>query len=46
MSGGDEPCPVCNTEEWLKLVVGDDESFDTIEEALEYVEKLKKKYLR
>ena len=42
-SGGDVPCPVCNTEEWLELVL-ENESFESREEALEYVEKLKKKY--
>lgn len=42
--GGDIPCPVCNTEEWLELVL-ENESFQSREEALEYVEKLKKKYL-
>lgn len=42
--GGDVPCPVCNTEEWLELVL-ENESFNSREEALEYVEKLKKNYL-
>lgn len=42
--GGDDPCPVCNTEEWLERVM-EDELFSTEEKALEYVEKLKKKYL-
>ena len=43
--GGDEPCPVCNTEEWLESVVDEDGEFKTREEALAYVEKLKKRYL-
>ena len=42
--GGDDPCPVCNTEEWLERVL-ENEEFDTREEALEYVEQLKKRYL-
>jgi hypothetical protein len=41
--GGDDPCPICNTEEWLKDVL-DDEIFKTREDALKYVEKLKSKY--
>ena len=41
--GGDDPCPFCNTEEWLKDVV-DDEIFETKEKALEWVEKMRKKY--
>jgi len=43
--GGEEPCPVCNTEVWLHSVVGEDEVFETKEEALQYVEQLKTKYL-
>ena len=43
--GGDNSCPVCNTDEWLKGVVGEDAEFETQEDALEYVEKLKQKYL-
>ena len=43
--GGDEPCPVCNTEAWLDSVVGEDEMFETKEEALQYVEQLKERYL-
>lgn len=42
--GGDEPCPVCNTDEWLKLVL-ENGQFETKEEALNYVEQLKTKYL-
>lgn len=42
--GGDDPCPVCNTEKWLEDVM-DAEIFDTKEEALQYVEELKKRYL-
>ena len=42
--GGFDPCPICNTEKWLKEVL-DSELFDTEKEALEYVAQLKKKYL-
>ena len=42
--GGDDPCPVCNTEKWLKEVM-DSELFESEEAALEWVEKLKAKYL-
>jgi len=42
--GGDDPCPVCNTEEWLELVL-ENGQFETKEEALDYVEQLKKRYL-
>ena len=41
--GGDDPCPFCNTEEWLKDVL-DDEIFETREEALDWVEKMRKRY--
>lgn len=41
--GGDDPCPFCNTEEWLKDVL-DDGIFKTREEALQWVEKMRKKY--
>ena len=41
--GGDEPCPVCNTEKWLEEVIERD-LFDSRKEALEYVEQLKKRY--
>lgn len=41
--GGDDPCPFCNTEEWLKGVL-DDESFASREDALAWVDKMKKKY--
>ena len=41
--GGDDPCPICNTEKWLKDVL-DDEIFKTRDEALEYVKMLKSKY--
>lgn len=43
--GGDDPCPVCNTEEWLRIVVDEDGVFKTREDALAYVEQLKKRYL-
>lgn len=42
--GGDDPCPVCNTEKWLEGVLNG-EQFYSKEEALEYVAELKKKYL-
>lgn len=41
--GGNDPCPFCNTEEWLKDVL-DDEIFETREEALVWVEKMRKIY--
>ena len=41
--GGDDPCPVCNTEKWLEVVM-EDELFESRESALEYVERLKQKY--
>ena len=42
--GGDDPCPVCNTEEWLECVM-ENEEFETKEDALAYVEHLKERYL-
>lgn len=42
--GGDDPCPVCNTEAWLENVMNGD-VFNTKEDALAYVEQLKKHYL-
>lgn len=42
--GGFDPCPVCNTEEWLEIVM-ENEEFETKEDALAYVEQLKKNYL-
>lgn len=41
--GGDDPCPFCNTEKWLECVL-DNEEFDSREEALAWVEKMRKKY--
>lgn len=41
-SGGDEPCPFCNTEEWLDNVVGS--IFETKEEALEWRARVAKKW--
>ena len=35
--GGDEPCPFCNTEEWLDRVVGT--IFETKADALEWRDK-------
>ena len=43
--GGDDPCPVCNTEKWLEDALKS-ELFDSKEEALEYVEILKQRYLQ
>ena len=40
--GGDEPCPICNTEEWLDSVLGS--SFDTKEEALAWRDRLIKRW--
>lgn len=40
--GGDDPCPFCNTEKWLKDVVGS--VFDTKEEALVWMRKMRAKY--
>ena len=42
--GGEEPCPVCNTKKWLERVM-ENEEFETEEDALAYVEQLKKRYL-
>ena len=41
--GGDDPCPVCNTQEWLKRVM-ENEEFVNEESALAYVEEIKEKY--
>ena len=40
--GGDEPCPFCNTDEWLEGVVGG--AFDTKEEALEWRDRVAKRW--
>lgn len=42
--GNGYPCPVCNTKEWLEQVI-ENEEFETKEDALAYVEQLKKHYL-
>lgn len=42
--GGDDPCPVCNTDKWLERVM-ENEEFETKENALDYVKHLKEKYL-
>lgn len=42
--GNGYPCPVCNTKEWLEHVM-ENEEFETKENALVYVEQLKKHYL-
>ena len=42
--GGDDPCPICNTEKWLENVM-EMEEFETEDDALNYVEYLKKKYM-
>lgn len=41
--GGDDPCPFCNTEAWLKTVL-DNEKFASREEALAWVEKMREKW--
>ena len=41
--GGYDPCPFCNTEAWLKTVL-DNEDFESREEALEWVEKMREKW--
>lgn len=41
--GGDDPCPVCNTEEWLERAM-ENEEFETKEDALSWVEHIKEKY--
>lgn len=41
--GGDDPCPFCNTDAWLKTVL-DNEEFASREEALEWVEKMREKW--
>ena len=41
-SEGDDPCPFCNTEKWLKDVVNS--VFDTKEEALVWMGKMRDKY--
>ena len=40
--GGNEPCPFCNTDEWLEDVVG--MAFDTKEEALEWRDRVAKRW--
>jgi len=41
--GGDDPCPFCNTEEWLKTVL-DNEDFESREKAFAWVEKMREKW--
>lgn len=41
-SGGDEPCPFCNEEEWLERVV--ETIFDTKEEALAWRDAIAKRW--
>ena len=41
--GGDDPCPFCNTEEWLEWVL-ENEEFDSREDALSWVEKMRLKF--
>lgn len=41
--GGYDPCPFCNTEAWLKTVL-DNEDFESRDEALEWVEKMREKW--
>ena len=42
--GGDDPCPVCNREEWLKWVM-ENEDFETREDAIAYANSIRDKYL-
>lgn len=42
--GGDEPCPICNKDKWLKLML-ENGSFENEAEALNWRDKLIKKYL-
>ena len=42
--GGDDPCPVCNKEEWLESVM-EAELFETEADALAYRDAIIKKYL-
>ena len=42
--GGDDPCPICNEEEWLEWVL-ENETFKTKEEALEWRNTIMDKYL-
>lgn len=42
--GGDDPCPVCNEEEWLDEVL-ENETFETKEEALKWRNSIMDKYL-
>ena len=41
--GGDDPCPFCNTEKWLELVL-ENEEFDSREDALAWVERMRLKF--
>ena len=42
--GGDDPCPVCNKDEWLESVM-ENEEFETESDALAYRNKIIEKYL-
>ena len=42
--GGDIPCPICNTEEFIELFLENGE-FENEEEALKYIENIKRKYI-
>jgi len=42
-NGGEDPCPFCNTEKWLKEAL-DDEAFASREDALAWVDKMRKRY--
>ena len=42
--GGDDPCPICNEEEWLEWVL-ENETFETKEEALKWRNAIMDKYL-
>ena len=41
--GGDDPCPFCNTEKWIEWAL-DDEMFNSREDALKWVKKMRLKY--
>lgn len=42
--GGDDPCPICNKEEWLESVM-EAELFETEADALAYRDAIEDKYL-
>lgn len=42
--GGDIPCPICNTKEFIELFLENGE-FENKEDVLKYIEKIKRKYI-